>query len=897
MQKTRRKDTLRNIRKQLISWLSIIVISSFAVTAYLGLTFSARALSSAGKKLYDSTNYHDIQVTSNCLLSTDDLNSISNLEKISCVEGLYRAYGRISENGVTTDVQIYSLPKEIDLPKIKEGALPKADNECILEENLADKLGFKIGDVISPVDSYDEEIIELSVENFVLTGTFIHAEHSSFDLDETYCMMIPEAAFDTEQFDNCYPIANIAVEKGSYRSLFSKAYFDSIDPIVDDIENLSNERSDLRYEEHLDFLTEQIQDSNEELSDAKDQLSFAEKMIPSLQSKTGSVAADMSNMLSVLIDKDPTEYKTADEQTADYYDALKTYDNALKKVDEAKKNLDRLTDNGNCVWYVFNRNSSLDFMNLKNNAQNLEKLNMTFSLLFVIIAIMVIFASLSRMVLEQRSIIGISKALGMRFREIFSKYFIFGFSATILGICLGVLLSLYAIEGVISVGYQDHFVFGRFPFMLDVYPTIGVTIVALIISALSIYLSCSGLMKQSAKKLLSPLVPKGHSRSLKKNSVLSGLSLYNRMILLNIRSDIARVMVTIISIAGCCCLVVIGFTLKSSIIGSVDGQVEEFTHYDGIINLNTALYDEAADNVESVLSDYNIDNTLFLHRHGSIQIDDTMEYAEFLISDDLNRISSFHTLTDFFTRKELSSYPKEGIIITNRLSEMYNLKQGDTVYLIDDMGYKHPATVGAIVKNYIGRYIISTKSYYEKVLNDEFSLNAYFIRCENEGTTASLLNTLEDTEGFESYSPSSDLVNMFENLLLVLNLIILLLIFLAGVMALFVLLNLANMYLMSKRAELVILRVNGFTVSETVQYAIREVILTTTLGIALGVGFGILMSYSILRNMEQVHLMFVREPSISSCIYGAAVTAIFTAVIYAISMRKVKDMSLKDFLT
>ena len=213
------------------------------------------------------------------------------------------------------------------------------------------------------------------------------------------------------------------------------------------------------------------------------------------------------------------------------------------------------------------------------------------------------------------------------------------------------------------------------------------------------------------------------------------------------------------------------------------------------------------------------------------------------------------------------------------------------------MGYKRSAVVGGVIKNYIGRYIIMTKSYYEQVMDNEFENNAFFIKCDNENELSSVLDIVSKTDGYESYTSSSELTDMFDNLLIVLNLIVILLVFLAGVMAMFVLLNLANMYLMTKRTELVIMRVNGFTVSETVRYAIREVIFTTTLGIILGVGFGILMAYSILRNMEQVHLMFVRSPSIFSCILGAAITAVYSVAIYAFSMRKVKDMSLKDFLT
>ena len=134
----------------------------------------------------------------------------------------------------------------------------------------------------------------------------------------------------------------------------------------------------------------------------------------------------------------------------------------------------------------------------------------------------------------------------------------------------------------------------------------------------------------------------------------------------------------------------------------------------------------------------------------------------------------------------------------------------------------------------------------------------------------------------------------FENLLVVLNLIIGLLIVLSGIMSMFVLLNLANMYLLSKHTELTIMRINGFTIKETIGYAIREVLFTTSLGIILGVILGAIIVAGILRNMEQVHLMFIRTPNIPSCVLGALITSIFTFCIYAKAMKNVSRLNLKD---
>ncbi len=261
MKKTQRKDSIRNIKKQLVSWLSIIVISSFAVTAYLGLTYSAFGLADAGKTLYNSANFRDIQITSNCLLSEEDLQTIKNIDGIKDVEGFLRAYAKISTADDTKSVIVSSLPEKIGLPSLVAGSLPTSKDECIIEKYLAEKLELNVGDNITLTDSYDEQPQELDIDEFRISGIFIHPEHSSFDLDETYCVLVHNDAFDLSRFDDCYAMADITFEKPEYHTLFDQEYFDLSKKYEDKLEELSKVRVHERYEAYLSFLGNQITDS------------------------------------------------------------------------------------------------------------------------------------------------------------------------------------------------------------------------------------------------------------------------------------------------------------------------------------------------------------------------------------------------------------------------------------------------------------------------------------------------------------------------------------------------------------------------------------------------------------------------------------------------------------
>jgi ABC-type lipoprotein release transport system permease subunit len=857
-----------------------------------------------GKRIYDSTNFHDIQISSNCLLSEDDLNAIAGLDGIEKIEGVLRTSARISNGTKTKSAYITSICMEIDIPILQSGTLPASSTECAVEQSIADELSLSIGDELSPHDAYNEKLPELAEEAFKITGIFKHAEHVSYDLDEPYCILVTKDAFDAERFDDCYALANIVIDKPAYSKAYDKKYYSLVSKICDAIKELSDLRSKARYEDYTLFLEDQIIDSEKDLNNAKHDLALAGRMMPSMSGKTGQIMADLGNMLSVIISKEPSEYKTAPEQISDYDKALIEYNNALLKLEDSKKRLDKLQNQGECDWYVLDRNSNISYLYLKNNSENLNKLTSTFSILFVVIAIMVIFASLSRMLYSQRTLIGASKALGLTDTEIFSKYIIFGLSATIIGNVLGILLSVFILELVISIGYDNHFIFGRFPFAISILPTIIISVLAITTAYLAIYASCSKLMRQTAKKLMSPLAPDSKRESLKKNKFLSKLSLYSRMIILNMQTDILRVLVTIISVAGCCSLIVIGFSLRSSISGSFDGQLAEISTYDGKITYNANISDSIEKEISKEISASEIDYVNLLDKYGSLQINDVMEFTEFFITDDIESLSRFHNILDYPTGKPLLGNNSQdienlsdGIIITNRLSELYNLSVGDSIELIDDMGLPHSTKVSGIMKNYIGRFAIISKSLYEKLVDDSFSNNTFLIRTKSSMQAASIgtvIDNISGLQGFDNYSPASELTAMFRNVMIVLNLVVWLLIILSGVLSMFVLLNLANMYLISKHSELTIMRINGFTVKETIVYAIREVIITTSIGIFFGIIFGAVMVYSIIRKMEQVHLMFVRTPDVSAWIISAIITILFSAGIYYIPMSKIKDLSLTD---
>ena len=206
--------------------------------------------------------------------------------------------------------------------------------------------------------------------------------------------------------------------------------------------------------------------------------------------------------------------------------------------------------------------------------------------------------------------------------------------------------------------------------------------------------------------------------------------------------------------------------------------------------------------------------------------------------------------------------------------------------------------VAGVYENYIGAPIVMSREYYSKVVDPEFGVldNVMYIRLNGKelAELEQYIKTNEDIWGFESLTSADEDRHIFDASTSVINAIVALLIFMAALMAGVVLMNLTNIYYLQKKRELTIMRVNGFTVREVIAYMTRETVLTTILGILLGIGEGSAVAYRIVRTMEQPVIQLDRSVSYMAWIMGAVITLAFTVLVNCAVLRKVRKLKLTD---
>ena len=246
MKPTQLKDALRNVWKQKVSYLSIIVIASLGVTTFLGIDYSDAALRRNGSLMYNEAHFRDIEIMSTLLLTPEDLACIAATEGVAHAEPVWQTDAKLFTRESRQDVQVISLPEGINLPEVLEGRLPESAGECAVEESLAGKLGLRPGDEIEALNVKGEPAQYLLQNRFVITGIANHPDHTSVSIPDTPYVLVLQDSFDREALQDCFMKAEIEIVKPDGLDRFSKRYDEAVAVVMARLETLAGDRSQQR---------------------------------------------------------------------------------------------------------------------------------------------------------------------------------------------------------------------------------------------------------------------------------------------------------------------------------------------------------------------------------------------------------------------------------------------------------------------------------------------------------------------------------------------------------------------------------------------------------------------------------------------------------------------------
>lgn len=546
-------------------------------------------------------------------------------------------------------------------------------------------------------------------------------------------------------------------------------------------------------------------------------------------------------------------------------------------------------------WTLQKRADNPGYAAAKKCAISSTKLCFSMAILFVFVGLMVCYTSVSRNVHEAQVATGVQKALGFRRKEITAHYMLYSVLAIGVGILSGGLLGYFVIETIVNQAYQRLFVFSTIANVFRIPDALAITAVEMVLILFATWLSCNKLLKKPAIELLrGDTGSLGRTHFYEKTKWWNKLSLYTQSTINNLVNDKPRVIATLVGVAGCTALVVAGMSLQLSLANTPEKHFEDIWTFDARLVSDSAV-EGGQENLCSVLDGEGVSYTSV--RQEAIFIKDTegkLLKADLIVPETQSGLLGFISLKDYKTKKPLD-IPEDGVIISRSYEKHHDIHVGDTIHLLDMNGVSHESTVVGVSEHYLSTIqMVMSRSCYENMMLKELVSNTIFLNY-GESDPAAVQEKLAQTDGYFSLTDEhAKWVGIFAAALKSTTLVVYICLFLSAVMALLVLLNLNVVAISEKKRELIIMRINGFSIGETKKYVYRDNIILTAIGILLGIGIGIGISIWMLNVLQGESDNFLTEPNLTACLSGAGLSIVFAIITNIIALRKVDKFKIYD---
>lgn len=590
------------------------------------------------------------------------------------------------------------------------------------------------------------------------------------------------------------------------------------------------------------------------------------------------------------------------EAESEYNKAKSKADEELLKAEEKIKDAeDKISEIEKPEWYVLDRKSHYSYVDYENSANSIDALAKVFPVFFFLVAALVCLTTMTRMVDEQRVNIGTLKALGYSKGKIASKYIIYALSASLVGSVIGLSIGYTILPTIVLDAYGIMYTLPPTTYVFDIPIAILITSIAVGITTMAAYYSCSKELRESPSVLMRPKAPKLGKRILLERIPLiwNRLNFTGKVTIRNIFRYKKRFFMTVFGIAGCTALLLTGFGIKDSIETIVDKQFGSIFKYDMTINLDRKISSEEKNilnnNLKSVEGIKSYD--FISSQNGKVKLNNVEKSVNIIVPKDVKNFSEFIYLQNRLTKEPLS-LDDEGIIVTEKVAKQLNVKVGDEISLINPNDKRVIVKISGIAENYVSNYVYMTSAYYEEVFDRRVEYKSIVATIEDTSDVAEikLSKEIADNKSVAGVSFNSGIKDNFDNTIKSLNYVVIVMIISAGALAFVVLYNLTNVNISERIREIATIKVLGFYDKEVSAYIYRENIILTFVGTIAGLGLGVLLHKFIMITVEMDNMMFGRNVDMLSFIVSAVLTLVFAGVVNFTMYYKLKNVEMVESL-
>ena len=617
-----------------------------------------------------------------------------------------------------------------------------------------------------------------------------------------------------------------------------------------------------------------LEDSQAQINDGWAQLNAGQAQIDSGWAELESGQAELNDGAAELEDGQ----RELDEQRADYE---REKADALAELADARAEVESIEP---ATWYIQDRSSLSGYSSIESDADSIEALGTAFPIIFLIVAILVSLTAITRLVEEQRGLIGTYKSLGFAKHQVYAKYLIYALSACIIGGIIGNVFGFVLLPLFLFTVFDVMYVLPGYPIVYNVAS--GVLGILLFVVAIggSAFLSCRSEIHQTPADLLRPKVPKFGSRIFLERIrfVWKRLSFLNKVTARNLFRYKKRFFMTVAGIMGCTALIVCAFVIKDSVALMAPEQYESIDRYDIM-----AVVD--ADDLEQVAEDLSADGkvvslTRALVDSGEVGNGESTVDAQVIVVPDSGALEGYIAMAD--ASGSPLELPDEGMLVTNNASQVLGLEQGGSAVLQDSSLEQRDALVAGVSQSYLGNYAYLSEEAYEDLFGaGAYEPNAVLVQLADGVDGPAFADELSQDSTYLSVVSTRELEDSFASSFQLINTVVAVILVMAAALAFVVLFTLSTTNISERERELATIKVLGFRRREVHHYVNKETLILTGIGIVFGLIAGPPLGGVLLGSLNMPGIAFPTHIEWYSMIICAVLPFVFALIVDAITNR------------
>lgn len=931
MKSALKKDTVREIRHSLGRFLSIFLIVLLGCGFFSGIKATMPDMIDTAEKYFSDNRLMDIKLMSSIGVKSEDVEAVKKAEDVQGVMAGYSKdvfYYHENQNLVLKFMSFNNVvdensPNNLDKPVLLEGRLPEKKGECAVEVKMSSPDTFKVGGEIkiNEPDSSKNITDTLATDTYRIVGIVASPLYIGYERDATTVgngtvvsnVFVPESEFVCDYYTELYVKFKGTDELDPFSDEYKQAVKDKSVQAVEFFEDSVNARfeklsSDAQdsidvAQEKVDILKQALACDENQLTEL---LATAQKSVEEAQEaydkaeQSGSSAKYLARsqllkaqQLEEVAGKLLQDKKTGSTAAFDEYNGQLAA--AEDEIAGAKKELEAVKTP---AFYQYDRfEASSDYSSFYGDAQKVDSIAKVFPVFFILVAALVCLTTMTRMVEEQRTQIGTYKALGYSGARIAGKYLFYAATAASAGSCIGVVVGLQIFPKII---YSCYNILYNIPDIDTPFKPVYMAlclVVSVICTCSAVLYACIKELKSQPSQLMRPKPPQNGRRVLleRVDLIWNRLDFLAKVTVRNLLRYKKRFFMTIVGVAGCTALIVTGFGLKYSIKTIAEKQFNEIFLYDGIAVLNSADFDEKQleDKISSIAQ---VDKSMLMQStDGIAENESENQSVSMIVPKAPENMGDYIDLVSAENGSNLEV--KSGsVIITQKLAKLLDLKTGDTITIKLSDHEEKEFKIGGVSKNYALHYIYITPDDFESVYGEKPVYNLSFIDLKKDTDGNSFKEQLISNDEFYGISFKNDSSRGFLNSVDSLDAIVILLIVCAGGLAFVVLYNLANINITERVREIATIKVLGFYDSETSAYIYRENLISTIVGIIVGLAAGKILHYFVVITSEVDLVLFNRQLVWWAYVLGALLTLAFAFIVNLVLHFKLKKIDMVESL-